>query len=262
MQCSKCQTENSPDSKFCSNCGAELAAVCASCGLANKPGDKFCAECGTQLQTAPPSPAPTAPLTNASPGERRQATVLFSDLTGYAALNERLDPEEVQGIMERIKAEATRIVEGHGGMVNQFVGDEVLALFGIPIAHEDDPVRAVRAARDLHEMVRAMSPEVEPRTRAPLRLHSGIASGLIVTNTYDRRDGTFGITGDTVNTGARLAGHAEPDTVLASEETRRQISGFFRCEPLPPVTLKGKAGKVTPWRVIEETAATTRIESA
>jgi class 3 adenylate cyclase len=87
-----------------------------------------------------------------------------------------------------------QIVESHGGIVNQFVGDEVLALFGIPTAHEDDPVRAVRAAIDLHDLVRSMSPEVEDRIGKPLRLHTGINTGLIVTNVKDRRDGIFGIT--------------------------------------------------------------------
>ena len=134
-------------------------------------------------------------------GERRHATVVFSDLSGYTMMGATLDPEEVEGITSRIKEKAVQIVEGHGGIVNQFVGDEVLALFGIPTAHEDDPVRAVRAAIDLHALVRGMSPEVEDRIGRPLRLHTGINTGLIVTNVKDRRDGTFGITGDVVNTG-------------------------------------------------------------
>jgi class 3 adenylate cyclase/tetratricopeptide (TPR) repeat protein len=188
--------------------------------------------------------------------------VLFSDLSGYTAMNERLDPEEVRGIVGRIKAEAVRIVEGHGGIVNQFVGDEVMALFGVPLAHEDDAVRAVRAARDLHALVRALSPEVEARIGAPLRLHTGISTGLIVTGSEDRRDGTFGITGDAVNTGARLASHAASDTVLVSEETQRLIADFFQAEPLEPVELKGKSGRVTPYRVIEQTGVSSRFEAA
>jgi hypothetical protein len=162
-------------------------------------------------------------------------------------MNERLDPEEVRGILGRIKGEAVRIVESHGGIVNQFVGDEVVALFGIPTAHEDDPVRAVRAARDLHALVRAMSPEVEGRIGAPLRLHTGISTGLIVTGNEDRRDGTFGITGD---------------AVLVSEETQRLIADFFQVEPLVPVELKGKSGRVTPYRVIEQTGVSSRFEAA
>lgn len=197
-----------------------------------------------------------------SAGERRQATVLFSDLSGYTAMNERLDPEEVRAIVGRIKTEAARIVEGHGGIVNQFVGDEVMALFGVPQAHEDDPVRAVRAARDLHAMVRALAPAVESRIGAPLRFHSGISAGLIVTGTEDRRDGTFGVTGDAVNTGARLAAHAEADTVLVSEEIQRIIADYFQTEPLAPVELKGKTGRATPYRVAGQTGIASRFEAA
>ncbi|MDH3357242.1 MAG: adenylate/guanylate cyclase domain-containing protein, partial [Desulfobacteraceae bacterium] len=135
-------------------------------------------------------------------GERRQATIVFSDLSGYTAMNEKLDPEEVEKIMSRIKKESVSIVESYGGIVNQFVGDEILALFGIPIGYEDDPIRAVKAALELHKMVRQISPGIENRTGKPLTMHTGINSGLIVTNLRDDRDGLYGITGETVNTGA------------------------------------------------------------
>ena len=164
--------------------------------------------------------------TVAAEGQRRQATVLFSDLSGYTAMNEKLDPEVVGSLVARIKEQAVNIVEGHGGIVNQFVGDEVLALFGIPAAHEDDPVRAVRAALALHDMVRGISPQVEEGIGQPLRLHSGISSGLIVTSTRDRRDGTVGVTGDTVNVGARLKALADTDTILVGPETEHLHNHF------------------------------------
>jgi class 3 adenylate cyclase/tetratricopeptide (TPR) repeat protein len=270
MDCPACGQANPDGFRYCGGCGRPLPTTCPRCGAANPAGQKFCGECGAPLiataaaespQAHLPSPA-SAPAARGTIGERRQATVLFSDLSGYTAMNERLDPEEVRGIVGRIKGEAVRIVEGHGGIVNQFVGDEVVALFGIPQAHEDDPVRAVRAARDLHALVRAMSPEVEGRIGAPLRLHTGVSSGLIVTGTEDRRDGTYGITGDAVNTGARLASHADIDTVLVSEETQRLIADFFQVEPLEPVELKGKSGRVTPYRVVEQTGVSSRFEAA
>ena len=100
-------------------------------------------------------------------------------------MNERLDPEEVEAIMSRIKREAVNIVERHEGIVNQFVGDEVLALFGVPYAHEDDPVRAVQAAMDIHRLVRQMGHEIEERIDSLLRMHTGISTGLIVTHMRD-----------------------------------------------------------------------------
>jgi tetratricopeptide (TPR) repeat protein len=156
--------------------------------------------------------------------------------------------------MARIKAQAVKIVEGHGGIVNQFVGDEVLALFGIPTAHQDDPVRAARAALALHEMMRALSPELEPRLGRTLRLHTGINTGLVVTSLRDDRDGRVGVTGDTINTGARLRSLAEDDTILLGPETRKLVADEFETEALAPVALKGKTEQLAPYRLIAERA--------
>jgi class 3 adenylate cyclase/tetratricopeptide (TPR) repeat protein len=245
-------------------CGAKFELRCPRCGQPVEPRFKFCNKCGQDLSkpVAAPEPSPSLPATLAagsvpalsttSEGDRRQATVLFSDLSGYTAMNERLDPEEVAGIMARIKTEAVRIVEAQGGIVNQFVGDEVLGLFGIPTAHTDDPVRAARAALELHEMMRGISPEIEPRLGRALRLHTGINTGLIVTSVRDDRDGRIGVTGDAINTGARLKALAEDDTILLGPETRRLIADHFETEPLEPVALRGKAEQLTPYRLVAE----------
>ncbi len=195
-------------------------------------------------------------------GERRQATVLFSDLTGYTAMNEMLDPEDVERVMSRIKADAVEIVERHGGIVNQFVGDEVLALFGIPVAHDDDAVRAVRAAVELHERVREISPQVEAQIGASIRLHTGINTGLIVTHRGDGRDGRYGVTGDTVNVGARLKTLADPDAILLSPDTQKLTSSFFTCTAEAPVQLKGKSESMLVHRVTGTTSLASRFAAA
>ena len=262
MQCPKCQHENPPQSKFCFECGVGLELTCPKCGISLPTGVKFCNECGHDLsEPEPPSQTPS-PEPSAPTGERRQATVLFSDLSGYTAMNERLDPEEVQEFVARIKAEAVRIVEFHGGTVTQFVGDEVLALFGIPTAHEDDPVRALRAALELHELVRGMSGEVEGRIEQPLRLHTGVDTGLVVTSTRDVRDGEIGVTGDTVNTAARLVGLASPDDIMVSPDTRRFIAPFFETEEMEAAVLKGKVKPVIPHRIVSKRAVESRFEAA
>ena len=199
----------------------------------------------------------------ASPtGERRQATVLFSDLSGYTAMNEALDPEDVERVMSRIKSDAVVIVERHGGLVNQFIGDEVVALFGIASAHEDDPVRAVRTALELHEMVRTITPELEQRLGQRIRLHTGINTGLVVTHTGDARDGRYRLTGDAVNIGARLRALAKPDEILLSPDTERLTSAFFTTVPHTPVTLKGKREPVVPYCVAGKTQVSSRFEAA
>jgi class 3 adenylate cyclase/tetratricopeptide (TPR) repeat protein len=259
MDCPHCRRENPADARFCNGCGAALPLTCGSCGRQNPPDSRFCSACSAPL--AAPAAAESA-LPSIAAGERRQATILFSDLSGYTAMGERLDPEEVEAIMGRIKAEAVRIVEGHGGTVNQFVGDEVLALFGVPAAHEDDPLRAVRAARELHALVRALSPGLEARTGAPLRMHSGINTGLVVIRSSDQRDGNFGVTGDTVNTAARLVAQAAADQILLSPETQRLVAPYFETAQQPDVALKGKAAPVTPYAVTAESAVRTRLEAA
>jgi predicted ATPase/class 3 adenylate cyclase len=273
MKCPKCQFDNAKDAKFCNECGSRLELGCPKCGRTNRAGSKFCNQCGHDL-SKPFSPTEpeilqqshtlsqtpeAAPLPE---GERRQATILFSDLSGYTSMNERLDPEQVETFMRRIKKEAIRIVESHDGIVNQFVGDEVLALFGIPTAHEDDPIRAIKAALKLHKIVREVSPEVENRLGEPVRMHTGIHTGLIVTNLRDDRDGIFGITGDTVNIGARLKSHAETDEILISQRTQQLIGPYFETEVFREIKLKGKSKPMIPYRVIGESKIHSRFEAS
>jgi predicted ATPase/class 3 adenylate cyclase len=274
VRCPRCQFENRKKARFCKECGHKLELACPNCGKLISPDSRFCDECGQDLSKAVVSseslessqqgdlPPDTFGATVLPEGERRQATVVFSDLSGYTAMNEQLDPEEVEGIMSRIKAEAVRIVESYGGSVNQFVGDEILALFGIPTAHEDDPLRAVKAALELHEMVRHISPEVEGRIGKPLRMHTGINTGLIVTHLRDDRDGLFGITGKTVNTGARLRSQAGSDEILVGPETQKLIAPYFETVALEKIRMKGKAEPTIPFRVIRESKIHSRFEAS
>jgi len=274
MKCPKCLLENREGAKFCNECGHKLELACPKCRNSNRPGSKFCDECGHDLSkpfASTESLEPSKPFrkpskTSESPslleGERRQATIFFSDLSGYTAMNEKLDPEEVEKIMSRIKKESVSIVESYGGIVNQFVGDEILALFGIPTGYEDDPIRAVKAALELHKMVRQISPGIENRTGKPLTMHTGINSGLIVTNLRDDRDGLYGITGETVNTGARLKSQAESDDILVSPETKRLIAPYFETIALEEIRMKGKTESMTPYRVTGESKIQTRFDAA
>ena len=261
MKCASCHHAIPLTAQFCEACGAPRPARCPQCHEAVPATANFCHNCGEALPRSTFDGSTTAPsaVSAAPEGERRQATVLFADLSGYTALNERLDPEEVRDLMGRIKAKAVEIVEQHGGIVSQFVGDEVLALFGIPIAHEDDPIRAVRAAVHLHDFVRTLSPETEERIGQPIRLHTGINTGLLVTSTRDDRDGRVGITGDAVNIGARLKALADVDGILVSKETFRAIEGFFKAEALPPLTMKGRGQAIMPYRILSEVPAATRF---
>jgi len=195
---------------------------------------------------------PVAPVGVGEEGERRHATVMFSDLTGYTALNEAFDPEEVEQVMSRIKREASRIIETHGGRVNQFVGDEVMALFGVPVARRDDARRAVRAALELHATVDTIAASLADRLGRRLSMHTGVHTGLVIARRSDTRSGDYTLTGDTVNTAARLRGLAEPGEVVVSPQTWQQVADYFVAQAGTAVEVKGKERPLLPYRILSE----------
>lgn len=224
-----------------------LKAIAGLTGLVATPA----AAATTAVAALVNAPIPTA-LPVADEGERRHATVMFSDLTGYTALNEAFDPEEVETVMARIKREAVAVIERHGGRVNQFVGDEVMALFGIPVARRDDARRAVAAALELHSVVDAIAAELTQRLGRVLSMHTGIQTGLVIARRSDSRSGDFTLTGDTVNTAARLRGLAKPGEVVVSSQTWQQVSDYFDATAGAPIEVKGKERPLVPYRILGE----------
>ncbi len=256
MKCLKCQFENPEGMKFCGECGAKLEKICPDCNFSNPPNFKFCGECGFDLARpkgtpprvdldqesfAPESAAPEiSPTPEAIEGERKYVTALFSDMSGYTAMSERLDPEEVKEITTRIFGEISKIVNKYDGFIEKFIGDAVMAIFGIPKAHEDDPIRAIRAAREIHDLIKAISPELEEKIGKPLTMHTGINTGIVVTGEVNLERGTHGVAGDTINVAARLSGLAEADQVIVGPDTYHQAEGYFAFEALEPTRVKGK----------------------
>ena len=247
MQCAHCAHANPPDARFCAACGVSLRPCCPGCGAPAEATQRFCTACGCSLATSDveASPAASAPAT----GERRHAVVMFSDLSGYTAMNETLDPEEVEATLLRIKGEAVAVVERWGGTVNQFVGDEVMALFGVPLARRDDARHAVSAALELHRLVDAMGASLPARPGRALTLHTGIASGLVVTRRSDLRGGDFNVTGDAVNTAARLRSLAAPGELVVSDAIWQQVSAAFDTDTGTLAAVKGKEQPLRVYRV-------------
>ena len=254
MKCPKCQFENREGAKFCNECGHKFELTCPECGTANQPGSKFCDECGHDLSEPKfHTPTPLADeilTTKAVEGERKYVTALFSDMSGYTAMSERLDPEEVKEITSRIFGEISKTVNKYDGFIEKFIGDAVMALFGVPKAHEDDPVRAIKAAREIHDLVNAVSPELEERIGKPLSMHTGINTGLVVTGEVDMEKGTHGIAGDTINVAARLSSLAEADQIIVGPDTYHQAEGYFSFEALEPAKVKGKVEPIRVYKVL------------
>jgi predicted ATPase/class 3 adenylate cyclase len=263
MKCSRCQHENLADSKFCSACGAALELRCPGCNHVVDPQNRFCSMCGHPLgDKAVPAPAAGAAAAQSLSSGRRHATVMFTDVSGYTALTERMDPEDVHDIINGVKDAATRIIEKHGGIVNQFVGDEAIALFGIPNATEDDPVRAIKAALEFHAHMRENIDDLLARTGEHLWIHTGINTGLMVAEYNAGREGLYRLTGDAVNTAARLRSLAEADQVLIGPSTQRLVKFYFELLPCPPARVKGKTAPIVPYQVLAESHISSRFEAA
>jgi class 3 adenylate cyclase len=179
---------------------------CPECQFVNPEDFKFCGRCGHRFGES----SEIERTVTETEGERKHVTVLFSDLSGYTAMCERLDPEEGKEIMSRIFGDIAQVVTKYEGFVEKFIGDAVMALFGVPKAHEDDPVRAIRAAGEINDLVEDLSPQLEEKIGKPLSMHSGINTGLVVTGEVDLEKGTHGVAGDTINLAARFCGLANP----------------------------------------------------
>ena len=245
--CGNCGAENPLGQRFCGSCGNALAAVCPSCGSTNPAGQRFCGECGTPLTTAVPAPTPVAvaPSVEAPVSERRLVSLLFADLVGFTSLSESRDPEAVRELLSRYFDTCRRLVELYGGTVEKFIGDAVMAVWGTPVATEDDAERAVRAALDLVAAVSALGDEVG----APeLRARAGVLTGEAAVNLAAVGEGM--VAGDLVNTASRVQSVAEPGTVLVGEATRRATERAIVYEPAGEHELKGKAEAVPVWRAL------------
>jgi len=246
MKCPRCQFENRGESKFCLECGLSLELECTNCGNRLPLTAKYCDACGTESN----SDGYVKKAAQGTESERKYVTVLFSDLSDFTSITEKLDPEEVKAIMIRIFGGIARVVVKYEGFIERFIGDAVMALFGVPKAHEDDPVRAIKAAMEIHNLVEAMSSKFEDRVGQKLRMHSGINTGLVVTGEVDLERGTHGITGGTINLASRIEGIAKAGEILIGPDTYRQVEGYFRCQRLEPVKVKGKSDPVEIFRVV------------
>ena len=208
-------------------CGVDVVYVCDDCGRASPVDVAFCAGCGARLTTLRQKDAAARP---ALTGARRVTTVLMTDLSGFTAMGERHDPEDVAELMTTIRDEGARIIESYGGTVNQFIGDEIVAVFGIPAAADDDARRAVLAAMDLHDRIDELNQTSEIARTSPLAMHSGLQTGLLVVGSRDERNGRYELTGDTINTAARLLNIADRGEVVVGDKTRELVAPYFDVE--------------------------------
>jgi class 3 adenylate cyclase/tetratricopeptide (TPR) repeat protein len=205
--------------------------------------------CGAQLDAgAITAPAPPR-ATEQPPEERRQVTVLFADLSGYTAVAERMDPEAVKALVDRALMRLGEEVERYGGTVDKYIGDNVMAIFGAPVAHEDDAERAVRAGLGMQGAMEEINAGLPEGVHFDLRV--GVNTGEVLAGAVGA---SYTVTGDTVNVAARLQSAARPGSVTVGERTMRASRDAVRYEELEPLTLKGKSEPVPAWEAVAVTA--------
>ncbi len=252
MICSNCGADNAAGRRFCDECGTVLSSGCPNCGEPNRPGAKFCGNCGTTLNAATaglaqPTAAMGTPVVGgeaATKAERRFVTVLFVDLVGFTPFAEERDAELVRETLDRYFGIARLAVERHGGTIEKFIGDAVMAVWGTPTAHEDDAERAVRAAMELLDGVQGLGSDIQAR--------AGIVTGEAAVTIGATGQGM--VAGDLVNTASRLQSIAPAGTILVNATTMNAAAAAIVFEPAGAQELKGKTAAVDAYRAIRVVA--------
>jgi class 3 adenylate cyclase len=209
---------------------------CPNCAEENPERARFCLSCGTALESAP-----------AAAEVRKTVTIVFADVVGSTSLGERTDPESTRRMLSRYFDAMRSVIERHGGRVEKFIGDAVMAVFGIPVLHEDDALRAVRAASEMRSSVVLLNQELAGAGWSPILLRIGVNTGEVVAG--EAAQGHTLVTGDAVNVAARLEQAADPDEILLGETTHRLVRDQVEAEPIPPLELKGKAEPMPAFRL-------------
>jgi class 3 adenylate cyclase/tetratricopeptide (TPR) repeat protein len=210
--------------------------TCPNCGTENPAQARFCLACGSSLAEATPREV------------RKTVTILFCDVAGSTALGERLDPEALRRIMTRYFEEMKAVVERHGGTVEKFIGDAVMAVFGIPSVHEDDALRAVRSAVEMRQVLDTLNEALLRDRGTEIGIRIGVNTGQVVAG--DPSAGQGMVTGDAVNVAARLEQAALPGEILIGAETHQLVREAVDVEPVDPIAAKGKAEPVPAWRLL------------
>src|SRR5438046_3813068 len=265
MHCPRCRHDNAASSRFCTECGARLAASCRSCGAELTEGVRFCGQCGQPVdakRAGPPrfaSPEAYTPrhlaekiLTSRSviEGERKQVTVLFADLKGSMELLADRDPEETRKLLDPVLEHMMDAVHQYEGTVNQVMGDGIMALFGAPVAHEDHAVRACYAALRMQESVKRYAEDVRRSEGIPIQMRVGLNSGEVVVRSIGSDlHMDYTAVGQTTHLAARMEQMAAAGSILMAADTLRLTEGYVQVKPVGPVRVKGLGESVEVYEV-------------
>ena len=248
IACPSCGTSNPETARFCGSCGEPLERTCPSCGTANPLANRFCGSCGTALVPVQERPSQRA----ASLEERKVVTMLFADLTASTEMSSRLDPEDLRSVLRPFFDAMADEIGRYGGTVEKFIGDAVVAAFGAPVAHEDDPERAIRCGLAMQRRLAELNTEVAELAGSDLAMRIGINTGEVLAHSIE--EGI--VTGEAVNIAARLQSLARPGRVVVGERTYRDAREAFAFADLGDVSVKGIDRPLRVYEVEREAAGT------
>jgi len=270
VNCSACSFSNREDARYCTRCGTPLFLLCVKCSAPAQDGDLFCGDCGSRLihiaAGAPlpvlagtkPGPAPGAKRAEAPAAaaqfesERKNVTVLFADIAGFTAMSEKLDPEDVTNLMNGCLRMLADVVVRYEGYVDKFIGDCVMAIFGAPIAHENHPELAVRAALAMHKEMEDYNKKLPTKIDKKLALHTGINSGMVIAGGVGSdKKMEYTVMGDTVNLASRLESIAKDGQIFVSGYTYNLTRHLFEFLHHDPIKVKGKQAPVAVYEVLK-----------
>ena len=244
MDCGSCGESNRADARFCAACAAPFELSCSSCGSTLSANARFCDQCATPVGTPAPE---TAGANSDSEAVRKTVTVLFADMVGSTAYEEQVDPETAREAIGRYHATAQDVIEAHDGTLAKFIGDGVMAVFGIPEVAEDDAARAIAAGLELQRRLAEFGEQIGARHSVKVGFRVGINTGEVVIGTDDSD-----LVGDALNVAARLEAECEPGQVVVGEQTWRLTRSAFTFEPLGAVSVKGRDEPVEAHRAIPQ----------
>ncbi|WP_432474097.1 adenylate/guanylate cyclase domain-containing protein [Amphritea sp. HPY] len=286
MRCTSCESENTSGAKFCSKCGEMLSRDCPNCGHTMTAADRFCNQCGTALTL--PSIATIKPSETIAPidytpqhlaerilaeqsvllakggGERKIVTTLFADMAGSTALIQDLDPEEVRNLIDPVLILMMEAVHHYEGYVAKSLGDGILALFGVPIAHEDHPQRALYAALRMQEAMHRYADRVRLEKQVPLQIRIGVHTGEVVVRSIRTEDlhTDYEPVGQSIHLASRMEGIASPGSIVVSEATYQLVEGYFKFKALGAIPIKGFSEPITAYEVLGSGPLRTRLQAA
>ena len=245
VACPACGGANPADNRFCGSCGAAMELACPACGVANPAGNRFCGSCGSPVGGSSPAAAPV------ELDERKVVSMLFADLTASTEMASRLDPEDLRAVLHPFFDAMVEEIDRYGGTVEKFIGDAIVAAFGAPVAHEDDPERSIRCALAMHRRLGELNADLAERAGGDLAMRIGINTGEVIAHSVE--EGI--VTGEAVNIAARFQTLAESGRVVVGERTYRHTRHAFAFEDLGEVTVKGVERPLHVFEVREQVAA-------